>query len=210
MPLALALWVLVAAAGEGLSAPVLVSAEGAPLAAPVAVRAEAAFAAAPVAARAPVLGAAFDVGAPDGAALTVLFFPRSWVQLGAGALTHLGGAGFRLSLAVVPFSGPVRPLLAVDYGHYFPGDFRWVLSADAPSGVRSALAGVQYDFVNGHLGLELGGGRVSFAIRAGVSYLAGRLGAFQQGSEAGSVSGAAPRVSMVMPSGKLGLTWSLF
>lgn len=182
---ALAMWVSLAA-----TAPVLVSAEGAPLVAP-----------APP--RAPVVGASFDVGVPDGAALTVVLFPRSWLQLGLGALTHLGGVGFRLSVAFSPLSGPVRPLLALDYGHYFPGDFRWALGAGAPDAAKSALLGLQYDFLNAQLGLELGGGRFSFAIRGGISYLAGKLGAFSQGQ----LAATPPRISVAMPSARLGLTW---
>jgi hypothetical protein len=190
MLLAVAMWVLCAAPAP---APVLVSVEGVPLVEPTEPRL-------------PVLGAAFDVGAPDGAALSLILFPRRWFQLSAAALTHLGGAGFRLSVAVSPVSGAARPLIALDYGHYFPGDFSWFANPNAPSGVRAALKGVQYDFVNAHLGLELGAGRFSFSIRGGVSYLAGVLGAFEQGP----VTSAAPRISAVLPSGKLGLTWVFF
>jgi hypothetical protein len=189
MLLAVAMWVL-----SATPAPVLVSVEGVPLVEPV------------EAARAPILGASFDVGAPDGAALALILFPRSWFQLSAAALTHLGGAGFRLSVAFSPLPGAVRPLVALDYGHYFPGDFSWLIGADAGSGVRAALRGVQYDFFNAHLGLELGGGRFSFSIRGGVSYLAGVLGAFEQSG----VTAAAPKLSAVLPSGKLGLTWFFF
>lgn len=185
---ALAMWVTLAA-----TAPVLVSAEGVPLVAPEP-------------ARAPILGASFDVGAPDGVAVTVVLFPRSWLQLGAGALTHLGGAGFRLSAALSPLGGPVRPMLALDYGHYFPGDFRWVLPADASEAVKAAVGAVQYDFLNAHLGVELGAGRFSFSIRAGISYVGGTLGAFTHGG----VTASAPRISSAIPSGRLGLTWFFF
>jgi hypothetical protein len=104
----------------------------------------------------------------------------------------------------------VRPLIAADYGHYFPGDFSWVLGSNASTLAKDALKAVQYDFLNAHLGLELGAGRFSFSIRAGISYVTGSLGAFSLDSDAGPLTGTGPRIALLIPSGKLGLTWYFF
>jgi hypothetical protein len=196
---ALASILVLAAVQPAPSAPVLVTAEGEPLAPPV-----------EVTPAIPSLGVSFEVGAPDGAALSVWFAPQGWLRLGLGALTHLGGAGFRVSVALVPFGSMVRPLLAIDYGHYFPGDFRWMLSPDAPAAVKSVLSVVQYDFFNAQLGLEVGSPRVRLGLRAGISVVAGALGSFEQAAGAASVSATQPRFTAVIPSGKLALTWFFF
>ena len=146
-----------------------------------------------------LFGVGVDVGVPDGAAVSLVINPISWLRFSLAGLTYGAAAGMRVSVALVPFHGTFRPTLSFDGGHYFPGDLASVF------GIGGAAAGplsrVQYDFGSAHLGFEVGSGRLSFIFRAGASYLDGTLGPVStEGSTSGSV-----HVRSLMPSLKLGV-----
>jgi hypothetical protein len=78
--------------------------------------------------------------------------------------------GMRAGVALIPFgSGPSAILEA---GHYFDGNANGLARKFAGAGFQNnaLLERIGYDYVNGHLGLELGSRRVTFYIHGGMSY----------------------------------------
>jgi hypothetical protein len=70
----------------------------------------------------------------------------------------------------VPFG--VGPSLTLEAGHFFDGDANGVARAFAGDAYKDSplLRRLGYDYVNAHLGVELGARRVTFFIHGGVSY----------------------------------------
>ncbi|HMF41281.1 MAG TPA: hypothetical protein VKQ32_11315 [Polyangia bacterium] len=163
----------------------------------------------------PHLGVMADAGAPDGANGSLVFRPFSWLRAHGGGGTNMISKGVRVGATLLPFgSGPSATLEA---GHYFDGDANGLAQRFAGSTFSSPLLQrLGYDYVNAHLGLDVGSGRVVFYIHGGMSYIRATIhnfgsvvaGAATENGANGSTEvsvKADPIVKAWVPSAKLGL-----
>lgn len=163
----------------------------------------------------PRFGAMLDVGVPDGAGLSLAFRPISMLRLTAGPASNGVGPGIRGSVAFVPFRTVVTPTLSLEGCHYFPGDANALLGGLIGGGQAvPVLSQLSYDYVAGHLGVELGSPkRFVFFLRAGLTYLTTTLRGMDQvlagaSGGMGNVEVADPVFRATLPTVKLGfLLW---
>lgn len=160
-------------------------------------------------------GVLLDAGVPDGIGASAVFRPWKWLRVHAGGAYNGISGGIRAGVTVLPpMFFPVLPTATLEVGHAFEGDANWIVrkfSSD-PSFSNPTLRRVSYDYVNGHLGLELGAqNSFVFYIHGGVSYLSGTAREFQKtldqgGASSGDTTFTAkdPKVSLVAPTGKVG------
>jgi len=190
----------------------------APAAAPLpadAPRAEAPPAAAPaVDPEAPLhFGLMADVGLPDGAGLSAVYRPLSWLRVNAGLTYNLLGFGVRGGVSLIPFYFFITPSLNLEVGHYFESNATGILQQVLPqvdlSQGGDALRRVTYDYGNAQVGLEIGSARrFIFFLRGGISYLQSNVTGFEQALQ--NASGDATltaqplKVRATFPSVKLG------
>jgi hypothetical protein len=125
--------------------------------------------------RLPVVGLAADVGIPDGANLSAVARPRPWVRLHAGVGSNSISYGWRIGATWLPLGQ--GPSLEVDYGHYAEGNANALARRIVGSGFQSSpvLDRVGYDYLNLHLGLNLGIERVVVFLQGGISSVHGRV-----------------------------------
>jgi hypothetical protein len=147
------------------------------------------------------LGVGFDAGAPDGVALGVVGRVPNihWLRLELAATRALA-FGVRGSATLDPFKFPVGLTLTTDLGHSFDGT--------VPGVDKSPSIG--YTYFNLQPGIELGGrDSFRFFLRAGLSYIAGSAGNFQQvlNTSSGTTVGDPSFHGWVAPSAKIGLNW---
>jgi hypothetical protein len=117
------------------------------------------------------LGASADVGVPDGAAASLTLSPISLVRVQAGVSHNLVSPGVRAGITLVPLQTWVRPTVSLDLGHYWEGDANSMarrISGDA-SIDSPTLKRFHYDYVDAHLGLEMGRSWGTFYLHAGLS-----------------------------------------
>lgn len=163
--------------------------------------------------RARFLGATLDVGFPDGAVLGVVARPCKWSRLAAGGGTNGISPGIRGGFALIPLgSGPSAVL---EGGHYFEGNLNTTASAlgRASDGNRMADR-IGYQFVNMHLGMELGQDQFTFFLHGGMSYIHTVLynaNAVLGGSSENTTvaTSSNPVITAWIPSFKLGLIFYL-
>ena len=125
--------------------------------------------------RLPVIGVGADVGLPDGAMASFVLRPVSVLRLALGVGSNSSAPGFRAGMSVLPWGA--GPSLTFEAGHYLAG------SADGP--IKTFFGGIgrfasyvgklDYTFVNGHAGLDLGTRNFTFFAHAGVSYMRATL-----------------------------------
>jgi hypothetical protein len=164
----------------------------------------------------PRLGIMADAGLPDGANGALVFRPRRWLRAHAGGGYNMISKGVRAGVTLVPFA--MGPSATLEAGHYFDGDANGLAQRIAGAGFQSALLQrVGYDYVNAHLGLDLGYRRVTFYIHGGMSYVRAQVHDFDsvvsaqaaaQSPGNGSTEIAVkqdPTVKAWFPSAKLGL-----
>lgn len=161
--------------------------------------------------RTPVWGIDMDIGLPDGimAGAVARPWPYGRVQVSAG--TNGVSMGLRGGV-VLRMPNLISPALSVEAGHYFDGNASKL--ANALGAHDSPLAkSVGYQFVNLHVGLEVGSRRSSFFIHGGMSYVHSVL---RHANDAMTANGSAdtntfvsvqsdPQVVLWLPSVKLGL-----
>jgi hypothetical protein len=169
---------------------------------------------------APRLGLMADAGLPDGANLSLVFRPFSWLRAHGGGGYNMISTGVRAGVTLVPFGA--GPSATIEGGHYFDGNANGVAQRFAGGTFQSALLErVGYDYANAHLGLELGSRRVTFYIHGGMSYIRAQIHNFDSvvASQAASSGGNGsteisinqdPTVKAWVPSAKLGLIVYLF
>jgi hypothetical protein len=154
-----------------------------------------------------------DAGVPDGAVASLVYRPRGWLRLHAGAGTNGISPGARGGMTLVPFG--VGPSLSFDVGHYFEGDASGAAERLGGQWLGPWMRRFGYSYANAHLGLELGSRRVTFFVRGGLSVVHLTMRDVQDVAKAKSgdpstggvtvaVSGD-PTVDAVSPSFKLGL-----
>jgi hypothetical protein len=166
----------------------------------------------------PVLGLAVDGGIPDGATVSAMYRPFSWVRGEVGMGYNMISKGARAGLTLLPFGA--GPSATLEAGHFFEGDANGVARSIAGAGFKDSamLQRVGYDFANAHLGLDFGTRRVVFFIHGGMSYIRAQVHNVneQLSSSMSSTSGTTvsfnqdPTVRVVAPSAKLGFIFYIW
>lgn len=149
-----------------------------------------------------------DAGVPDGAHGSLVLSARHWLRLHAGAGYNGASVGLRGGVSILPFDLVVQPALIVEAGRYFEGDanplMRTLLGDDSYH--NDALSRIGYDYVNAHVGIEVGSRAVRFFIHGGYSYVATSLRDADALFGDGSLHFArAPRATGLIPSARLGV-----
>ena len=118
-------------------------------------------------------GVLLDAGLPDGLGVSASFRPVYWVRFQLGALENTVSVGARAGVTLIPFNYWITPAVTGEYGHFFEGNAnniaRFITNDQTIN--NPMLQHLNYDFLNAHLGLELGSKRVAFYLRGGVSYV---------------------------------------
>jgi hypothetical protein len=152
-------------------------------------------------------GVMADAGVPDGATASLVFRPIRMVRLHAGGGYNMVSTGVRAGVSVVPLSSWVSPTVTVDVGRYAEGDanpLARTLSGD--STVSSPmLERVGYDYLNAHVGLELGRTWATFYLHAGMSRVSGQIRGLEEAAEGDVTISEDPNVTMWAPSARIGL-----
>jgi hypothetical protein len=110
-------------------------------------------------------------------------------------------------LSFVPLGTWVAPTLNVDVGRYSEGDANPIartVSGDA-SFSSPMLEKVGYDYLNAHVGLELGRDWATFYIHAGMSRVSGQIRGLEEAAEGDVTISEDPHVTMWAPSARVGL-----
>jgi hypothetical protein len=156
----------------------------------------------------PWLGASVFVGAPDGAGVAVVVRPWRWLRVEAGALHNLVSPGVYGGVSGLLLPGWLTPSLTLEGGYYFPGNANGVVQLVRPSFQSHFLDSVQYNFINAHLGLELGSPRrFTFFVHGGFTHVNASDNSFTAGLAQNTNmnwSGTAATASLNAVSGKLG------
>lgn len=162
------------------------------------------------------IGLWVDAGVPDGAGVSLVVRPFSWLRLHAGATHNDIAPGVRGGLSLVPWNAVVTLTLTVEGGHAFEGDANSLarLILGQASFNSAYLQKVSYDYLNAHLGVEIGSQRrFVFFIHAGMSQVWGTVNSFEAGVQSSGGAGytASPAtVRGLAPSAKLGFVLFLF
>jgi hypothetical protein len=125
--------------------------------------------------RLPILGVMADVGLPDGIIGSLAIRPLSWVRLSAGGGSNLISSGWRTGITLLPFGA--GPSASFEYGRYSDGDANGLAKKIVGGSFAGspALQRVGYEYMNAHLGWDLGFRRFVFFVHAGVTMLRGRI-----------------------------------
>jgi hypothetical protein len=159
-----------------------------------------------------LLGLALDAGVPDGAGVSVIYRPWTFLRVAGGGLYNYAGYGVRGGVSVQPY-WIVAPSLGVEVGHYFPANLNRRLSQYGTVGddVAPLLEHVGYSFAQAQLGLEMGHPDwFVFFVRAGVGRLwldvrgAEEVARRQSSTDVRITSMSDPAVRLGIPSVKLG------
>jgi hypothetical protein len=112
-----------------------------------------------------------DAGLPDGAMLSAVYRPWQWLRVHAGGGTNAISPGIRAGFGLVPFG--VGPSFTVEGGWYFEGDANRIATTVTGGNYQpNAMAEkVGYQFMNLHLGVELGRQYLTFFLHGGMSYV---------------------------------------
>jgi len=166
----------------------------------------------------PVLGLMVDGGVPDGATLSAVYRPFSWLRTEVGAGYNMISKGARVGLTLLPFGA--GPSATVEAGRFFDGDANGFARSIAGASFqdKAVLQRIGYDFSNAHLGLDFGTRRVVFFIHGGMSYVRAQIhNVNEQVASASSSSSSTtvsfnqdPIVRVVGPSAKLGFIFYIW
>lgn len=160
----------------------------------------------------PLLGLAIGGGFPDLANLNLLFRPVRWLRLYGGPSWSSVSWGAQAGLLVAPWNGPVTPTLSLQAGTLFGTSLTRFVKGDSRDleDVRPLLADVDYRYLAGDLGVELGSPRgLSFYLRLGLSIVAIRANgrATHTADDGTRVTLRDPSVTAWLPSAKLGFQY---
>jgi len=124
----------------------------------------------------PRIGAMVDVGAPDGASVSVVYRPLRPLRAYAGLSHNLISLGERVGVTLTP-GWWASPTLSLEYGRFAEGNANpLVRAASGDDTFQSAvLERVGYSYANARLGLELGRKWFTFYLHAGMSRISGRV-----------------------------------
>jgi hypothetical protein len=155
-------------------------------------------------------GLMVDAGAPDGANASLVVRPLRFLRLHAGGGYNAVSTGVRAGFSLVPLSSWVSPTVTVDAGRYFEGDANPIARTvmGDPEFSSPALEKVGYDYLNAHLGFELGRQWATFYVHAGMSRVSGQVHGLSEvlaDEEANVTVSDDPDVTMWTPSARIGL-----
>ncbi len=122
-------------------------------------------------------GIMVDAGVPDGAHVSIVYRPHSWLRLHGGGGYNGISKGARAGATWMPLQTIIRPVLVCEAGRYFEGDANPLLRriTGDPEAMSAALSQVGYDYANARAGVEIGSARVTFYLHAGFSAVRGQL-----------------------------------
>lgn len=125
----------------------------------------------------PRFGVMTDVGLPDGMTAAFVVRPIRALRAHAGVSHNMISLGGRVGLSWVPLDWWASPTLSMEYGHYTEGNANpLVRMATGDNTFSSAvLDRIGYDYVNAHVGLELGRKWFTFYVHAGMSHIEGTV-----------------------------------
>ena len=159
-------------------------------------------------------GLTLDGGFPDAAGVGLLYRPWYWLRLEAGGTTTVYASnGYRVGVSLVPFNFAITPALTFNYGRALETDWNPMLQklgASDPD-LEPVLRKFGYQYVDAHLGLELGAPRrFVFFVRAGLTQLwttvhgltAAAATAIEDASMSATISDT--KITMRVPSVKFG------
>ncbi len=151
-------------------------------------------------------GVMTDVGVPDGANASLVVRPIRMLQLHGGVGSNGVTTGMRAGVTVVPLSWWCSPSVSLDVGRYPEGDANWIVRKvmSDPTFMSPTLERVGYDYLDAHVGLELGSKRVTFYIHAGASRIVGNLRNLSDPAKGVTFSDD-PKVTLWSPSVRIGL-----
>jgi hypothetical protein len=168
----------------------------------------------------PWLGVMADAGVPDGMQGSLVLRPWKALRASVGGGYNMISKGVRVGVTLLPFGrGPSGTLEA---GHYFEGDANAAAAKFFGAGISESFLSptfqrVGYDFVNAHVGLDLGYKRATFYIHGGMSYVQSHVHNVDQifhttptinGQDANGLEISVPQgatLKYIGPSGKIGL-----
>lgn len=145
----------------------------------------------------PRIGAMMDVGAPDGASVSIVYRPRRPVRMYAGLSHNMISLGQRVGVTLTP-GWFVSPTLSLEYGRFAEGNANPLIRlATGDDTFSSAVAErIGYQYGNARLGLEIGRKWFTFYLHAGMSRIAGRvhnLSSETMSEQAGTTTVSFPR-----------------
>ena len=160
-------------------------------------------------AESPHVGVMLDVGVPDGVSGSAVLRPIPQLRVHAGVGHNLVSPGVRGGLGLRPLTGVLSPTIAIEGGRYWQANALFMVHAFAPdvNGAEISEVRVGYDYMNAHLGLDIGAQHTVFFLQLGVSSLWADVD-YDVLLEAG---GANQRIkghwetTVTTPSGRLGL-----
>jgi hypothetical protein len=125
----------------------------------------------------PRFGVQADVGAPDGASVSIVYRPFRSLRASAGVAHNLISLGERAGLTWAPLHGWFTPIASLEIGHFAEGNANpLVRMASGDQTINNAaLDRVGYDFGNARLGLEFGRKWFTFYLHAGMSRVSGQV-----------------------------------
>jgi len=170
---------------------------------------------APAAADTGYVGAQLDVGAPDGAAVSIVFTPDwYWLKVPVSLTNNYFGFGWRVGATLDPINWVIGPSLTFEYGEYRSLTVSPANDALGKSGFDPVT--IDYGYLNTHIGLEIGSPEsVRVFIRGGYSVIwvaTSDLRGFIDRDEVPGyvITSSAVEVSGVVPSVKIGMSLMLF
>lgn len=166
----------------------------------------------------PRWGLTIDGGFPDFAGLAVLYRPWYWLRLEAGGTTTVYAShGYRAGVSLVPFHFPITPVLTFNYGRALEADWNPMLErfAEPDPDLEPVLRKFGYQYVDAHLGLEIGAPRrFVFFVRAGLTQMwttvHGLTAASATALEDADATVADTKITLRIPSVKVGFLIYLF
>lgn len=165
----------------------------------------------------PVLGLGLGAGIPDGATVSGVYRPFSWLRAEVGGSYNMISKGVRGGVTLVPFG--MGPSATLEAGHYFEGDANGIARKFAGAGFddNAVLQRIGYDYANAHLGLDFGMRRVVFFIHGGMSYIRANVHNINSELAASGDTGGTtvtfnqdPTVRIITPSVKLGFVFYIW
>lgn len=165
-------------------------------------------------------GLTIDGGFPDAAGIGLVYRPWYWLRLeAAGTTTVYASHGYRAGVSLVPFNFPITPALTLNYGRALEANWNnlYAKFATPDPDLEPVLRKFGYQYVDAHLGLEIGAPRrFVFFLRAGLTQLWTQVHGLTPAAEAQitdastSVTISDTKITMRVPSVKLGFLLYLF
>jgi len=160
----------------------------------------------------PRFGVQSDVGAPDGASVSIVYRPIRSLRAQAGVSHNMISLGQRVGVTWVPLHGWATPTVSLEYGHFAEGNANPLarMATGDPTVSSPVLDRIGYDYGNARLGLELGRKWFTFYLHAGISRVSGQVHNLSAEAMSGSAGTSTisfsrdPDVRLWIPSASLG------